>query len=309
LPLDPGNVVCAGGADEPDDYDEYLAHGGYDNICLSCNSNKSLENRIAAKGLCQANDALKCGKDSIKCRPGQFCFGGKCVCIPGFISNFLAWNPFIDQDPDRDNKADASSKPASGCASLLVTSSVLGFVDRSLQTLFRFTDCIKLSQGNNVTEITPKDFKNATFRAIVCPGGTGKCPASFCDELHRNFTGSDRNSLCGAVSSSADQLKRCAQNMILSGETSGDLECANTQMRDIVASGRQTLSGIDLFNFLGCDGDKDDFIYKLNLAERGLSFPYRAQTAQKLLGAASHASMSVLVALVLLIVSLFNVYQ
>jgi len=306
LPLDPGNEKCGGAAFSPYQVDYYLQYGGFDNVCETCNSNKSYVNHV--NGSCQATNDLACGKKGTKCRKGQTCRSGKCHCDDSLLYSFFEWNPFIDQDPDRDNKADSAAKPASGCADVLVSSSVLGFLDRSLQTLYRFTDCIKISQGNNITEITPKDFKNSTFRALVCPGGAGKCPAAFCEELFRNFTGSDRGSFCGAAASSAEQAKRCSQNMMLSGETSGDLECANTYMRTVVFSSRTTLGAIDMFNFLGCDGDKDDFVYKLNPSER-ISFPYRVQTAVKLLGAASHTSLSLLVAILVSIVGVFAVLQ
>jgi hypothetical protein len=94
---------------------------------------------------------------------------------------------------------------------------------------------------------------------------------------------------------------------MLSGETSGDLECANVFMRTAATSNRKNLGLLDMFSFLGCDGDRDGFIYKLNLADRGESFQYRSQTALKLLGSTSRTTVSLAVASVAAIVFVLSV--
>jgi len=306
LPLLPGNEVCTGTAGYFTDDDFYLyATNSNRRICGSCN--ETLSRPLVKNHTCQHSNSKQCGASGIKCKEGQLCLKGICRCQQFVASEALSWKPYIDRDPDHDNKYNRYIQPASGCGGLITDFLDFSF-DRVQYTLLSFIECITRSNLPEVTIVTPADFKNETFRAMVCPGGPGKCPASFCHSLHRNFTGSDRTFFCSIAKRTAEQLKRCSQSVRALGNTEGDLECANTNayMRNQFAG--PDLEWFDLYSFLGCEQPRDDFELIVARNNRAASLPYRVQTVVALLGASSPITLSLMVAIVSMVGAIVAVY-
>ena len=304
----PGNIDCTGTAYSQNSNDPYLSitdNYYYSRVCGSCDLSIASKNVI--NNTCQAKNSAACGAAGTKCKDGQECVNGQCNCTLQ-TSKFFTWTPFLDSDPDHDFKFFPGTKPAEGC-SQLIADVTYGFFDREMQTLNRFLNCIYLSQGLNITSITPADFKNATFRAKVCPGGSGQCPPSFCDALAQNFTGSDRSSLCSSVDSTAGAIKSCAQNFLLVGNPGGDLTCANQMAIYYAGNPTTSLNPLDMYNFLGCDKPRDDMkIFLPNVPSQPQIPMYRVEQAVRLLGGGVAQKLSWMIAAFVAVVCSYAVW-
>jgi hypothetical protein len=304
LPLAISFEDCRGAAASPGSSEPRLVSSADNDriLCGSCFRNESL--KLIINNKCQSVNDTGCGEDQTLCRPHQRCQKGKCKCQFS-LGQAFSWEPAIDADPDNDNKFDITSRPASGCDPVLLSSNSLGAFDRSFQTLFRFVDCAIKSRPHthNFTQMTPLDFRNQTFRALACPGGQGRCPTLFCDELERNFTGDNRNQFCGTAADAFSRGKSCSQNWKISGEREGDLLCANEYALFVLAVDINVFGIVDMFNFMGCDQPRDDMIVFLDGTHPAL-YQYEVETARKYLGSASTASVSVLVLFVVGFISM-----
>jgi hypothetical protein len=282
--LHPGNEKCNRNAIRPTDTDDDL----FTEIktCGSCDVTQAEKNVF--NNTCFANNDLQCGADLVKCQAGQQCFKGKCICSIDIAQVALSWEPFIDADPDRDNKLNAFGTPATGCNEQQLRSVLDGTFSRVFQSLGGFRDCIArsgLADGRSgIDRFTPVQFANKTFRSLVCPGGEGKCPGSFCDALFANATGADRSNFCAAVQNTAQQLKQCATNFKVAGKSLGDVTCANVLLLDVVSTNERKFTFLEAFNFLGCDKPRDDMIMFVADDSAALSQPFRVETARVLFG-------------------------
>jgi len=296
---------CTGAAFSPSSTDEYF----YDEslFCGSCN--KSLGYKNYVNNTCTTWRSDACGSSQTQCKDHQSCYNGKCRCQVN-AQNFFQWRPFVDIDPDKDNKLIGGGKVASGCLSISnspIYNLLDGFFDRSYQTMIRFGDCITLG-SSAIKSFTPADFQNVTFREMVCKGDStsGTCPKAFCNELAVNFTGNDRSSFCSVARAWIDYSRSCTVNFIPDGSKTSDSTCLDKLAEDTLSyySG-PSFSWVDMYSFLGCESPKIDFIYHISIADRPAALMYRVETVKTLLGAAVGSQSLALTVLVTLISSIF----
>jgi len=307
VPLDPGNLACGGNAVLPSQDEVTTISSNLNQLPLCGDCNRTLGLLNVVNNTCLATIDATCGQSATKCRVNQRCFGGKCRCDGGVITSpgayAFGWNEYLNRDIDRDNKLDINGMPATGCDDSVISSMLEGFYGRAMMSFIRFTECV--SRGSNVTSITPPDLRNTSMRELACTGQSGQCPLAYCNALIGNLTGFERSDFCGVAKDSANQFKRCAQGYVFSGETIGDLDCANPLAKLTAQSQPQDFTWIDLYSFLECEGPKQDFVFHFAKAQRGKTFLYRSVTAQQLLGASSLVSVSMVIALSVTLVQIY----
>jgi len=292
LPLQPPYEVCNRNAigffeDEPGLQAPNLA------TCGSCDRTESL--KAIRNNVCQAFNDTGCGASGVPCRDGQVCQRGKCECDVQ-ISRFFAWSPTLDQDPDGDNKQDPFGKAATGCNAELIMTPALTRLQRVGQAIFRFAECAKLADIPSVQDFTAEEFADPGFRGLICPGGEGKCPIKFCDELFSNLTQKEKAPFCSAVEDAMNKFKGCAINYKLNNRPGGgDLTCANALMRTVAGNNPREFGLLEGYNMLGCRQSFPNWSLALNGPFE--SFMGRVDTANLLLGGSSVARMSALVAM------------
>ena len=304
LPLLFGNEDCRGTAGAPTDVDPEW-RDSTNGFCGSCIRNISDLNYV--NSTCQASNDEQCGATGEECRPGMTCIQGKCHCLDtvGFVLD--SWQPYLDNDPDRDNKFSVSIRPQSGCNPTLLTSSRNHAFSRARQTLFRFVSCMtrsKTSGKHSESKLTLEKMRDEAFRKQVCPGGADLCPTQFCNELERNFTGNDRNFLCGAVNEASARLKSCAQNFRFAQNEQGDLTCANWLALQETRT-PNTFTYLDMYNFLECDGAKPNMALPLSTVDYPVIFPNRVATGMFLMGSSTSLFVSMVVLYMMIGVSIF----
>ena len=254
--------------------------------CGHCSDNNT---DLIVNGTCTASNPNTCGGKG-PCSPSQVCLNGECVCGFNTLGQFPSdlpyyWQPAISDDLDGINRVDPGGKPAVGCLIDPNTFAVTaGFGQRLRNFLTSWISCINAYNAEKhpsqpVTQFTAADFANITQRHTYCSGGTGLCPAQFCDDLYGNFTGASRNSFCNALIASMGFYKSCAASYQYN-TFKPDLTCATSVA--IYFEGLHGFTDLDLFNFLGCDVPRPDMVYIITGSQPDVNM-YRRDVSSKYL--------------------------